>query len=120
MTVRGEGKMDEHKQKHCTDCQSGGKNKLRSWHDEKMIQGLFNRLNRIEGQIKGIKRMIEEGVYCDDVLNQIASTQAALNGVANLLLEKHMKSCIKEQLKAGDDEVISELMKTISRLTKKF
>lgn len=64
--------------------------------------------------------MIEEGVYCDDVLNQIASTQSALNGVARLLLEKHIKSCIKVQLKAGDDEVINELMKTISKLTNKF
>jgi len=112
--------MDEHKQNYCTNCQSEGKNKRRSWHDEKTVQELSSRLNRIEGQIKGIKRMIEGGVYCDDVLNQIASTQSALNGVARLLLEKHIKSCIKGQLKAGDDEVISELMKTISRLTNKF
>ncbi len=111
--------MDEHDQKYCTNCQSEGKNKSRSWHDEKTVQELTNRLNRIEGQIRGIKRMIEEGVYCDNVLNQIASTQSALNGVTRLLLEKHIKSCIKGQLKAGDDEVIGELMKTIARLINK-
>jgi len=64
--------------------------------------------------------MIEEGVYCDDVLNQIASIQSALNGVAKMLLEKHIRNCVKEQLNAGDDEVINELMATISRLTNKF
>jgi DNA-binding FrmR family transcriptional regulator len=117
--LEGDGSMDEHDQKYCTNCQGEGKNKSRSWHDEKTVQELSNRLNRIEGQIRGIKRMIEEGVYCDNVLNQIASTQSALNGVTRLLLEKHIKSCIKGQLKAGDDEVIGELMKTIARLMNK-
>lgn len=111
--------MGEHDQKHCPYCQSEGKQKSRSWHDEKAVQELSSRLNRIEGQIRGIKRMIEEGVYCDNILNQIASTQSALNGVTRLLLEKHIKSCIKEQLQAGDDEAIAELMKTIARLINK-
>ncbi len=95
------------------DYQGKGK---RSWDDEKAAQELSVRLNRIEGQVRGIKKMIEEGVYCDNVLNQIASAQSALNGVAKLLLEKHMKSCIKGQLQAGDDEVIDELTKTVFRL----
>lgn len=95
------------------DCQSTGK---RSWDDEKTVQELSGRLNRIEGQVRGIKKMIEEGIYCDNVLNQIASAQSALNGVAKMLLEKHMKSCIKEQLQAGDDQVIDELTKTVFRL----
>ncbi len=108
--------MDEHKQDCCPNCQSDGK---RSWHDDKTVRELISRLNRIEGQMRGIKRMVEEGVYCDDVLNQIASAQSALYGVARLLLEKHMHSCIKGQLKAGDDEVIGELTKTIFRLINK-
>jgi len=111
--------MDEQKQELCANCQSGVENRSRSWHDQKAVQELSNRLNRIEGQIRGIKRMIEEGVYCDDVLNQIASAQSALNGVAKLLLEKHIKSCIKGRLKAGDDEVAGELTKTIARLINK-
>jgi DNA-binding FrmR family transcriptional regulator len=75
-------------------------------------------MNRIEGQIRGIKGMMEKHAYCDDVLNQIASVQAALNGVSKLLLEKHMKSCVQEQLAAGDQAVIDEVLKTIFRMMK--
>ncbi|HHU86462.1 MAG: metal-sensitive transcriptional regulator [Pelotomaculaceae bacterium] len=104
---------------NCPNCHNGDKYKRRSWQEEKIVRELVIRLNRIEGQVRGIKRMIEEGVYCDSVLNQIASVQSALNGAARLLLEKHMKTCIKEQLIAGDDEVINELTKTVFRLINK-
>jgi DNA-binding FrmR family transcriptional regulator len=60
--------------------------------------------------------MIEEDAYCDDVLNQISSIQSALNGVAKLLLEKHMKSCVKDQLLDGDEQVIDEVLKTIFKM----
>jgi CsoR family transcriptional regulator, copper-sensing transcriptional repressor len=89
-----------------------------SHHSEKTIQELVSRLNRVEGQIRGIRGMIERHVYCDDILNQIASAQSALHGVAKLLLEKHMKSCVVERLQAGDEEVIDEVVKTIFKLTK--
>ncbi|MHB8841876.1 MAG: metal-sensitive transcriptional regulator [Candidatus Aquicultor sp.] len=95
--------------------ESGGRH---SHHSEKTIRELVTRMNRIEGQVRGIKGMIERQVYCDDVLNQISSAQSALNGVAKLLLEKHMKSCIKEQLQAGDAEVMDEVLKTIFKLIK--
>ncbi len=62
--------------------------------------------------------MIEEEIYCDDVLNQITSVKSAIDGVAKLLLEKHMKSCIRDQLLAGDEKVFDELLKTISRMTR--
>lgn len=82
------------------------------------IRELVNRLNRVEGQIRGIKGMVERQVYCDDIINQIASAQSALYGVAKLLLEKHMKSCVAEQIQAGDSEVIDEVVKTILKLIK--
>jgi len=82
------------------------------------IRELVNRLNRVEGQIRGIKGMVERQVYCDDIINQIASAQSALYGVAKLLLEKHMKSCVAEQIQAGDSEVIDEVVKTIFKLIK--
>lgn len=88
----------------------------RYWRDEKTVKQLAARLNRIEGQVRGIKKMIEEGVYCDDILNQIASVQSAIGGVSRLLLEKHVKFCIKDQLIEGDEEVIAELLKTVSKL----
>jgi DNA-binding FrmR family transcriptional regulator len=92
--------------------------KTRYWYDEKAIKELEARLNRIEGQIRGIKRMITEQVYCDDILNQIASAQSSLQGVARLLLEKHLKNCVKEQLVAGEEEILDEVLKTVFRMMK--
>ncbi|WP_459929031.1 metal-sensitive transcriptional regulator [Desulfosporosinus burensis] len=89
---------------------------IRSHHDEKTIHQLIARMNRIEGQIRGIKGMIERRDYCDDVLNQISSAQAALDGVSKLLLEKHMKSCVWERLETGDTEVVDEVLKTVFRM----
>ncbi|MDD2422287.1 MAG: metal-sensitive transcriptional regulator [Heliobacteriaceae bacterium] len=103
----------------CPGCHEGiEKGERQSHHSEKTIRELVSRMNRIEGQVRGIKGMIERHVYCDDILNQISSAQAALHGVAKLLLEKHMKSCVVEQLQAGDEEVIDEVLKTIFKLIK--
>jgi len=82
----------------------------------KLTKDLSSRLNRIEGQVKGIKSMVEKEVYCDDVLTQIAAASSALSSVAKLLLESHMRGCVSERLKSGDDEVINELIKTVGRL----
>lgn len=111
--------MSENK-KSCSVCQNalevGGERT--SHHNDKTIRELVNRMNRIEGQVRGIKGMIEKHTYCDDVLNQIASVQSALNGVSKLLLEKHMKSCVIEQLQAGDEQVVDEVLKTIFKMMK--
>jgi len=110
--------MDENKIP-CSGCHDGSENGERlSHHSEKTIHELVSRMNRIEGQVRGIKGMIERHVYCDDILNQIASAQSALYGVAKVLLENHMKSCVVEQLQAGDEEVIDEVVKTIFKLIK--
>lgn len=90
----------------------------KSHHSDKTKNNLISRLNRIEGQIRGVKGLIEKDTYCDDVLNQIASIQAALNGVGKLLLEHHMKSCIVERIQEGDREVIDELLTTVNKLIK--
>jgi DNA-binding FrmR family transcriptional regulator len=90
----------------------------RSHHSDKVKANLVTRLNRIEGQIRGIKGMIEKDTYCDDVLNQIAAIQSAMNGVSKLLLEGHMKSCIVERIQDGDHVVIDELLTTIHKLMK--
>ncbi len=89
-----------------------------SHHSEKLKSNLTARLNRIEGQVRGVKRMIDDDVYCDDVLNVIASIQSALSGVGSLLLEYHMKSCVVDQLHQDDPEILDELMKTMRRLMK--
>lgn len=90
----------------------------RSHHSDKLKSDLITRLNRIEGQIRGIKGMIEKDTYCDHVLNQISAVQAALNGVGKLLLAGHMKSCVVERIQEGDLEVIDELLTTVNKLLK--
>jgi CsoR family transcriptional regulator, copper-sensing transcriptional repressor len=90
----------------------------KSHHSDKTKSNLVSRLNRIEGQIRGVKGMIEKDTYCDDVLNQIAAVQSALNSVGKLLLENHMNSCVIERIQEGDNEVIKELMITMNKLIK--
>ena len=93
------------------------KNGVRHAHHPKELKDkMIKRLNRIEGQIRGIAKMIDNDVYCDDILNQIASVESALNGVKQLLLEAHIKSCVVEQIQEGETEVIEELVKTIRKL----
>ncbi|MEK3796670.1 metal-sensitive transcriptional regulator [Peribacillus sp. FSL H8-0477] len=91
----------------------------KSHHSEKTKKDLITRLNRVEGQIRGIKGLIEKDTYCDDVINQIASTQAALNGVAKLLLDRHMRSCVVDRINEGDLDVVDEVLITIQKLMKK-
>lgn len=79
---------------------------------------LVSRLNRIEGQIRGIKRMIEEDVYCDDIINQINASRAALREVQSLLLNNHIRYCVKEQLEQGQDDVIEELIATVRKMSR--
>ena len=87
-------------------------------HNSDLKKGLINRLNRIEGQVRGITRMVKDDVYCDDILNQISAIQSALNAAGRILLEAHLKSCVVEQIQDGETEVIDELMTTLSRLMK--
>lgn len=98
-------------------CYSGNSER-KSHHSEKKKSNLISRLNRIEGQIRGIKGLIEKDTYCDDILNQIAAVQSSLNSVGKLLLEGHMKSCIVERIQSGDQEVIDELLITVNKLMK--
>jgi CsoR family transcriptional regulator, copper-sensing transcriptional repressor len=90
----------------------------KSHHPPKIKNNLISRLNRVEGQIRGVKKMIENDTYCDDVLNQIAAIQSALNSVGKILLEGHLRSCVVERLQEGDVEVINELLVTVKKLMK--
>lgn len=91
----------------------------KSHHPEHIKKDLTTRLNRVEGQIRGIKGMIDNDVYCDDIITQLAASQAALNSVARILLDGHLKSCVKERLLEGDDAVLDELGTTIQKLMRK-
>ena len=91
------------------------KKKLR---DEKEKRDLINRLKRIEGQVRGIENMIENDSYCTDVLTQVSAISSALNSFNNVLLEKHIRTCVSEDIRNGNEEVITDLMVTIKRLMK--
>ena len=77
---------------------------------------LINRLNRIEGQVRGIKKMLEEDAYCTDILTQSAAVTSALNAFNRQLLEEHIKGCVVRDIGNGEYEVIDELMDIIKRL----
>ncbi len=82
-------------------------------------QKLKARLNRIEGQIRGINNMVEKDAYCDDILNQIASVRAALAGVSKQVLEGHLKHCVVEGIKEGrEEQVVEELIATLNKMMK--
>ncbi|MEQ6029922.1 copper-sensing transcriptional repressor CsoR [Staphylococcus saccharolyticus] len=88
-------------------------------HSEQTKANLKSRLNRIEGQVCAINRMIEDDVYCDDVLTQIKATRSALNSVATKLLDHHMKSCIMDKVNNGaQEEAMEELLVTFQKLIK--
>src|SRR3954447_17120787 len=107
------------KEEMCESCCDGEGSHRKSHHSDKVKSNLVTRLNRIEGQIRGIKGLIEKDTYCDDVITQISATQSALNSVAKILLEGHLKSCVVERIQEGDNEVVDELLTTIQRLMKK-
>lgn len=85
---------------------------------EQERKNLINRLNRIEGQIRGIKGMVEKDAYCPDILVQSAAVNAAINAFNKELLANHIKGCVVRDLKDGKDEVIDELVVTLQKLMK--
>lgn len=79
---------------------------------------LMNRLKRIEGQVRGIQGMLEKEAYCTDVLMQVAAVNAALNSFSKALLDSHIRTCVAENIRAGNDEVIEELVILLQKLMK--
>ena len=91
------------------------KTKMRS-DDEK--KSLINRLSRIEGQVRGVKSMLEGDKYCIDILTQVAAISSALNSFSREILESHIRSCVIDGVKSGDNEKVEELISTIERFMK--
>ncbi|MBQ2230654.1 MAG: metal-sensing transcriptional repressor [Oscillospiraceae bacterium] len=90
-----------------------GKTKERS---EAEIKFLMNRLSRIEGQIRGIRGMVERGAYCADILTQSSAVSAAMNAFNRELLASHVRTCVVDDVKAGRDETVDELVGLIEKL----
>lgn len=81
-------------------------------------RSLINRLSRIEGQIRGIKGMVEKNAYCVDILTQVAAVTAALNAFNKELLANHIRTCVADDIRRGNDETIDELVCTLQKLMK--
>ena len=86
--------------------------------ESKEYKDMINRLSRIEGQVRGIRKMVEEERYCVDILTQVAAINAALNSFNKVLLANHIKTCVVENVRNGDDSVIDELVTTMQKLMK--
>ena len=91
--------------------------KKRPRTDEELAP-LKNRLRRIEGQVRGLERMLENDAYCTDILTQTAAVQSALGAFCRELLENHIRTCVVSDIRAGDDEVVADLVKTLRILMK--
>ena len=100
-------------QKECCCC--SGRTKERS--DEE-VKKLIHRLNRIEGQIRGIRGMLEKNAYCVDILGQVSAANAALNAFGKELLAEHIRTCVAQDIREGRDETIEELVNTLQKLMK--
>ncbi len=95
--------------------QESGKTKERS---EKEYRDLMNRLKRIEGQVRGIQSMLENNAYCTDILVQVTAVNAALNSFNKVLLANHVRTCVADNIRQGNDEVIDELVTLLQKLMK--
>ena len=95
------------------ECCCGGRKKVRS---EKEHRDLINRLNRIEGQIRGIKGMVEKDAYCIDILNQASAASSALSSFCKVLLSSHIRSCVAEDVRQGNEDKMDELVKTLQKM----
>ncbi|SFU88968.1 DNA-binding transcriptional regulator, FrmR family [Butyrivibrio sp. INlla21] len=97
----------------CPHC--SGKHKDR---EDKEKKDLINRLKRIEGQVRGVEGMLENDAYCTDILVQVSAITSALNSFNKVLLANHMKSCVADNIRNGNDEIIDELVVTLQKLMK--
>ncbi|MDO5155786.1 MAG: metal-sensing transcriptional repressor [Eubacteriales bacterium] len=95
--------------KECAGCQ-------KKHREDEQLKKLMNRLNRIEGQVRGIKGMLEKDAYCIDIITQVSAIQSALGGFNKELLKEHIATCVVEDVKLGKEEKVDELIHTLQKL----
>ncbi len=95
------------------ECEHCARIKMR---DEKEQKDLMNRLKRIEGQVRGVQKMLENNAYCPDILVQVSAINSALNSFNKELLASHIRSCVVDDIRGGKDETIDELVCTLQKL----
>ena len=97
----------------CTHCSECDRKKVR---DEKEYKDLMNRLSRIEGQVRGIKGMLEKDAYSPEIQVQVSAVNAALNSFNKVLLANHIRTCVADDIREGKDETVDELVKVLQKL----
>ncbi len=106
--------MDNTKtEEKCPCCSNKKKERSQKEHKD-----LINRLNRIEGQIRGIKRMVDEDCYCPDIMIQVAAANAALKSFNKVLMSNHIKTCVVNDIRQGNDDTVDELIETLGKVMK--
>lgn len=90
-------------------------NERKTYRNDEDKRAITNRLNRIEGQIRGINNMVVEDRYCDEILIQLSAIDKSIKSLANYILEKHMKSCVKENIMNGNEAVLDEIVDLFKR-----
>ncbi|MBQ1826854.1 MAG: metal-sensing transcriptional repressor [Erysipelotrichaceae bacterium] len=100
-------------ERSCPACETRHKER-----EEKEKKAMLTRLNRIEGQIRGIRKMVENDIYCPDILIQVSAVTSALNSFNKVLLAEHVRSCVAEDIRNGKDESIDELVDVMQKLMK--
>ena len=111
--LSGEQGTEENPEPAADTCCCGERRKLRS---EKEYKDLLNRLSRIEGQIRGIKGMVERDAYCIDILNQASAASSALSSFCKVILSSHIRTCVTEDVREGHEEKVDELVKTLQKM----
>ncbi|MBQ3571973.1 MAG: metal-sensing transcriptional repressor [Clostridia bacterium] len=99
------------KEKYCCCCEEK-KNTART---QKQIKSIESRINRINGQLAGINKMVKENRYCADILIQLSAVSSAVKGLASIILEDHLKSCVTEKVLEGDNAVMDEVLQLFKR-----
>lgn len=92
--------------------------KRKKVRDEDERRDLMNRLKRIEGQIRGLQRMLDEDAFCPDILTQASAVNSALNSFCRVLLANHIRTCVSEDIRSDREETVDELMDTLQKLMK--
>ena len=107
--------MAEERKCCCCEDAGSGRTKHRS---EKEYKDLMNRLKRIEGQVRGLQKMLEANAYCPDILVQVSAVNCALNSFSKTLLASHIRTCVVEDIHSGHEETIDELVATLQKVMK--
>lgn len=106
-------------QNQTEECLLCGEHSLKHKHrNDKEYRDLIHRLNRIEGQVRGIRGMVEQERYCVDIITQVSAVTSALNAFNKSLLSQHIKTCVADNIREGNDDVVDELCETLKKLMK--